>query len=223
MRNTYKILSLILVTSLFFNCTALQNANRTQKGAGIGVASGALIGGLIGGDLKGALIGAAIGGASGGVIGNVMDKQAKEISAAVPGADVERVGEGIHLIFDENSGVNFATNKSDLTAASKANLDKISKVLNEFADTKISIQGHTDDTGKEEYNMSLSKKRAESVASYLVSKGVYRNRLTTEAMGETTPRFDNTTADGRSKNRRVEMAIVADDQMIKDAQAKSGY
>jgi outer membrane protein OmpA-like peptidoglycan-associated protein len=127
------------------------------------------------------------------------------------------------LIFDENSGVNFATNKSDLTAASKANLDKISKVLNEFADTKISIQGHTDDTGKAEYNLSLSKKRAESVASYLASKGVYRNRLTTEAMGETTPRFDNTTVDGRSKNRRVEMAIVADDQMIKDAQAKSGY
>jgi outer membrane protein OmpA-like peptidoglycan-associated protein len=223
MKNTYKILSLTVVISLFFNCTALQNANKTQKGAGIGVASGALIGGLIGGDLKGALIGAAIGGASGGVIGNVMDKQAKEISAAVPGADVERVGEGIHLIFDENSGVNFATNKSDLTAASKANLDKISKVLNEFADTKISIQGHTDDTGKAEYNLSLSKKRAESVASYLASKGVYRNRLTTEAMGETTPRFDNTTVDGRSKNRRVEMAIVADDQMIKDAQAKSGY
>ncbi len=223
MKNTYKILSLTVVISLFFNCAALQNANRTQKGAGIGIASGALIGGLIGGDLKGALIGAAIGGASGGVIGNIMDKQAKEISAAVPGADVERVGEGIHLIFDENSGVNFATNKSSLTDASKLNLDKVSKVLKEFSDTKISIQGHTDDTGKEDYNLTLSKKRAGSVSDYLVSKGVSKSRLSTEAMGESTPRFDNTTPDGRSKNRRVEMAIVANDQMIKEAQAKSGY
>ena len=222
MKKSYKYLSFLIIFSLFFNCTALQNANKTQKGAGIGVATGALIGGLIGGDLKGALIGAAIGGASGGIIGNIMDKQAKKISEAVPGAEVERVGEGIHLVFDENSGINFATNKSDLTSVAKSNLDKVSKILIEFPDTKISIQGHTDNTGKEEYNLTLSKKRAESVTNYLVSKGIAKNRLSTEAMGETNPRFDNNTADGRSKNRRVEMAIVANDQMIKDAQAQSG-
>ena len=222
MKNILKYISLFLVATLLVNCTALQNANKTQKGAGLGVASGAIVGGLIGGDLKGALIGAAIGGASGGVIGNIMDKQAKEISEAVPGADVERVGEGIHLVFDENSGVNFATNKSDLTPDSKANLDNLSQILNEFPDTKISVQGHTDSSGKEDYNMALSKRRAESVADYLVASGVSRNRLTIEAMGETTPRFDNETAEGRSKNRRVEMGIVADDQMIRDAQAQTG-
>ena len=222
MKKSYKYISLLVIFSLFFNCTAIQNANRTQKGAGIGAASGAIIGGLIGGDLKGALIGAAIGGASGGVIGNIMDKQAKEISEAVPGADVERVGEGLHLVFDENSGVNFATNKSDLTNESKMNLDKVSKILREFPDTKISIQGHTDNTGKDEYNMSLSKKRAESVANYLVTKGVSRSRLSIQAMGETSPRFDNNTAEGRSKNRRVEMGIVANDRMIRDAQAQTG-
>lgn len=212
---TICILSLALV-----GCTAVQNSNKTQKGAVVGAAGGALLGGLIGGNLKGALIGAAIGGTSGAVIGNVMDKQAQKIETAVPGAEVERIGEGILINFDENSGVTFATNKADLTANSKANLDKVINVFLEFPDTNLLVQGHTDSTGSAEYNMELSKKRANSVVDYLTSKGVAANRLSKEGLGQTMPRFDNATAEGRSKNRRVEIAVTANEQMIEDARAR---
>ncbi|EPR66223.1 lipoprotein [Cyclobacterium qasimii M12-11B] len=205
---------------LLFNCNAVKNTNSTQRGAGIGVAAGAIAGGLIQGNLKGALIGAAIGGASGGIIGNVMDKQARKIEEAIPGAEVERVGEGIHVIFGENSGVNFATNKSDLTATSKENLDGVAKILTEFPDTNISIQGHTDNTGREEYNQQLSLKRADSVAQYLSDKGVSFSRFNIEAFGQSAPRYDNSTSEGRAQNRRVEMAISANQEMIQDAQTK---
>lgn len=217
------IIKYTMVMALSFaliGCSAIQNANKTQKGAVAGTAGGALIGGLIGGNLKGALIGAAIGGASGAVIGNVMDKQAQKIETAVPGAEVERIGEGILINFDENSGVNFATNKADLTATSKANLDKVVNVFLEFPDTNILVQGHTDSTGSEAYNMELSKKRAKSVVDYLVSKGISSNRLSMEGLGQTMPRFDNNTTEGRSKNRRVEIAITANEQMIEDARAR---
>jgi outer membrane protein OmpA-like peptidoglycan-associated protein len=210
----------IMLSFAILSCSAVQNANKTQKGAVLGAAGGALIGGLIGGDLKGALIGAAVGGASGAVIGNIMDKQAQKIETAVPGAEVERIGEGILINFDENSGVNFATNKADLTATSKANLDKVVNVFLEFPDTNILVQGHTDSTGSEAYNLELSKKRAKSVADYLQSKGVAANRLSIEGLGQSMPRFDNDTAEGRSKNRRVEIAVVANEQMIEDARAK---
>lgn len=218
-----KLLKITLVTTItltLVSCNTLKNANNTQKGAGIGLAAGAIAGGIIGGNLKGALIGAAIGGASGGIIGNVMDKQARKIEEAIPGAEVDRVGEGIHVIFDENSGVNFATNKSDLTASSRLSLDKVAKVLIEFPDTNITIQGHTDNTGNDNYNLNLSRERAESVAKYLASKGVLSLRFNVEAFGEDAPRYDNSTSQGRAQNRRVEMAISANEDMIKDAQAK---
>lgn len=220
MKTILKYTAVFMLSLAIVGCSATRNANKTQKGAVVGAAGGALIGGLIGGNLKGALIGAAIGGASGAVIGNVMDKQARKIETAVPGAEVERVGEGILINFDENSGVTFATNKADLTVASKANLDKVVKVFLEFPDTNILVQGHTDSTGSDDYNMELSKKRANSVVAYLKSNGVAANRLAMEGLGETMPRFDNTTPEGRSKNRRVEIAVVANEQMIEDARAR---
>ena len=221
MKKILKSTIVITITLFLVSCNAIKNANNTQKGAGIGIAAGAIAGGIIGGNLKGALIGAAIGGVSGGIIGNVMDKQARKIEEAIPGAEVERVGEGIHVIFDENSGVNFATNKSDLTTTSKLNLDRVAKVLIEFPDTNITIQGHTDNTGKNDYNLDLSRKRAQSVAEYLSSKGVLLSRFNIEAFGEDAPRYDNNTTEGRAQNRRVEMAISANQEMIEDAQAKS--
>ncbi|TPV31491.1 OmpA family protein [Paucihalobacter ruber] len=220
MKTILKYSAVIMLSFAIVGCSAVQNANKTQKGAVLGAAGGALVGGLIGGNLKGALIGAAVGGASGAVIGNVMDKQAQKIETAVPGAEVERVGEGILINFDENSGVNFATNKADLTVTSKANLDKVVNVFLEFPDTNILVQGHTDSTGSEAYNMELSKKRAKSVVDYLKSKGVAANRLSMEGLGQSMPRFDNSTAEGRSKNRRVEIAVIANEQMIEDARAK---
>ncbi len=219
-----KIFNLILLIGLsisMFGCGAVKNANKTQKGAGIGVIGGAIVGGLIGGNIKGALIGAAIGGAAGGIIGSVMDKQAKKIEEVVPGAEVNRVGEGIHIYFDEKSGVTFATNKASLTSDAKSNLDAVAEVFIEFPDTNLMVQGHTDNTGEAAYNMELSKKRANAVVNYLKSKGVAANRFSVEAFGESQPRFENTTTEGRSKNRRVEIGVSANEEMINDAKTQT--
>jgi outer membrane protein OmpA-like peptidoglycan-associated protein len=219
-----KIFNLILLIGLSFSmlgCGSIKNANKTQKGAGIGVIGGAIVGGLIGGNIKGALIGAAIGGVAGGVIGSVMDKQAKKIEEVVPGAEVNRVGEGIHIYFDEKSGVTFATNKASLTEDAKSNLDAVAQVFIEFPDTNLMVQGHTDNTGESAYNMELSKKRANAVVNYLKSKGVAGNRFSVEAFGESQPRFENTSADGRSKNRRVEIGVSANEEMINDAKSQT--
>ncbi|CDF79204.1 OmpA/MotB family protein [Formosa agariphila KMM 3901] len=214
-------MALALVFSLsFVSCDSLKNANDTQKGAGLGVAGGALIGGLIGGNITGALIGAAVGGAAGGVIGHSMDKQADKIEEALPGAEVNRVGEGIQVVFDDKSGVTFATNKADLTAKAKENLDAIAEVFIEFPDTNLLVEGHTDNTGNDAYNMTLSEKRAQSVVTYLKSKGVTGDRFDVTAYGETKPRFDNATEEGRTKNRRVEIGVSANEEMIEDAKAQ---
>lgn len=214
-------LALAVVLSFTVSCTAIQNSNKTQRGAGIGVAGGALVGGLIGGNIGGALIGAAVGGVAGGLIGNHMDKQANKISEAVPGAEVKRVGEGIQIIFDDKSGVNFAFNSADLTADAKKNLNAVAEIFIEFPDTELMIEGHTDDVGAAEYNMKLSKRRADSVVAYLKAHGVAANRFSVKAFGETAPRFDNATKEGQAKNRRVEIGVSANDQMIQDAKAQS--
>lgn len=215
-------LALAVLISFTVSCTAIQNANKTQKGAGIGVAGGALVGGLIGGGIGGALIGAAVGGVAGGLIGNSMDKQADKIEEAVPGAEVKRVGEGIHVVFDDKSGVNFALNSADLTADAKDNLNAIAEVFTEFPDTELMIEGYTDSTGDDAYNLSLSKKRAKSVESYLKSHGVGNSRFASvEGYGEANPRFSNDTKDGQIKNRRVEIGIAANDKMIQDAKAQA--
>ncbi len=215
-------LALAVLISFTVSCTAIQNANKTQKGAGIGVAGGALVGGLIGGGIGGALIGAAVGGVAGGLIGNSMDNQADKIEEAVPGAEVKRVGEGIHVVFDDKSGVNFAINSADLTADAKDNLNAIAEVFTEFPDTELMIEGYTDSTGDDAYNLSLSKKRAKSVESYLKSHGVGNSRFASvEGYGEANPRFSNDTKDGQIKNRRVEIGIAANDKMIQDAKAQA--
>lgn len=215
--------SLFLLATLFTSCESLKNANNTQKGAGIGVGAGAIIGGLIGSRTGnaaiGAAVGAAVGGTAGGLIGNKMDKQAREISQAVPGAEVERVGEGIHLTLKEDA-IRFDNNKSTLTTLAKTNLDKLLPVLNEYADTNIQIYGYTDNVGRPEYNLTLSEKRAESVKNYLISKGLVSTRFKTTGLGIADPIATNDTADGRSQNRRVEFAITANEKMIKDAEAE---
>lgn len=214
-----KVLLIVLACSLV-SCTALQNANRTQKGAGAGAAGGAVVGGLVGG-VRGALIGAAIGGVAGGLIGNHMDKQAMKIEEAVPGADVQRVGEGIQIVFDERSGVTFAFNSSTLTSTGQTNLNAVAEIFNEFPDTTLLIEGHTDSVGDAGYNMALSQRRAQAVADYLQGQGVAASRFTVKAFGETAPRFDNATKEGQAKNRRVEVGVLANDEMIEDAKAQT--
>lgn len=210
----------------FTSCEATKNMNNTQKGAGIGAASGAIIGGIIGNNVGkgntalGAIIGGVVGGAAGGVIGNQMDKQAREIDEALPGADVERVGEGIKITLGENS-VNFDLNKSSLTSTAKGNLDKLVPVFNEYPDTDIQIFGYTDSSGSDEYNLKLSEQRAASVKTYLVSKGISGARINTVGRGEADPIASNDTKEGMSKNRRVEFAITANEKMVQEAKQQA--
>ena len=199
------------------SCTAVQNANNTQKGAGIGVVAGGVLGGLIGKSAGGALIGAAVGGAAGGVIGNNMDKQAQKIEQVLPGAEVVRTEEGINLILDENSKVTFDYNKSSLTSTAKANLDKLIEVFKEYPDTDLLVIGYTDNVGSQSYNKPLSEQRAQSVKDYLISKGIASSRLTSTGKGIEDPIADNSTAEGRAKNRRVEVTITANEKMKADA------
>ncbi len=228
--NKFPILSLaalLLVTSLFTGCKTIQNANNTQKGTGIGVAAGALLGGIIGNNVGkggnavlGAVIGAAVGGGTGAIIGNKMDKQARKITEALPGAEVERVGEGIRMVLKEDA-IRFNLNKSTLTTQAKANLDKLVPVFKEYAETNIDIFGYTDSTGNPDYNLKLSKERAESVKTYLISKGLVAIRLKTSGLGVADPIATNDTDEGRSINRRVEFAITANQKMTEEAQKEA--
>lgn len=223
--NKTNIIALGLSTSLVLSsCQAVQNANNTQKGAAIGTAAGAVLGGILGNNMGkggngtlGAVLGGIIGGAAGGVIGNKMDKQAREIKTALPGAEVERVNEGIKITFNETM-VNFAFNSSELTSTAKSNLEKLAEVLVNNPDTNINIYGHTDSKGADDYNKTLSEKRANSVVNYLSSLGIARNRMVATGLGEAEPIADNTTEEGRAKNRRVEFAITANEKMIEQAQ-----
>ena len=215
---------LVTLSTITTSCEAIKNTNKTQRGAGIGAVGGAIIGGVLGNNVGkggngalGAVLGGVIGGVAGGVIGNKMDKQAREISTSLPGAKVERIGEGIKLTLGENA-VRFDTNKSTLTSTAKANLDKLLPVFNEYPDTNISIYGYTDSTGEDAYNLKLSAQRAATVKSYLSAKGLASSRFVTTGMGEVEPIASNETADGKSQNRRVEFAITANDKMIQDAQ-----
>ncbi len=222
---TRKFTSFLLTAMMFLSlntgCNAIKNTNKTQRGAVIGGAGGAIVGGLIGGGIKGALIGAVVGGVAGGLIGNKMDKQAKKIETEIPGADVKRVGEGIHIIFDDKSGVNFAFDSSDLTAEAKSNLDKVVEIFLEFPDTNLMIQGYTDSVGNDDYNLKLSKKRADVVAKYIADAGVASSRMVAEGFGEVAPRFDNATKDGQAGNRRVEIGVSANKKMIEDAKTQA--
>ncbi|WP_310554510.1 OmpA family protein [Flavobacterium sp.] len=218
------VLSPILITS----CEAVKNTNKTQRGAGIGAVGGAIIGGVLGNNIGkggngalGAVLGGVIGGVAGGVIGNKMDKQAREISTSLPGAKVERVGEGIKLTLGENA-VRFDTNKSTLTSNAKGNLDKLVPVFNEYPDTDIQIYGYTDSAGADDYNLNLSKQRAASVKTYLSGKGLASSRFVTTGLGEVEPIASNDTPEGKSQNRRVEFAITANNKMVQDAKKETG-
>ncbi|RKS53107.1 outer membrane protein OmpA-like peptidoglycan-associated protein [Gillisia mitskevichiae] len=219
-----KFLALAFTATLLFGCEATKNANNTQKGAVIGAGSGAVIGGVIGNNVGkgntalGAIIGGVVGGTAGGYIGSRMDKQAKQIEQEIPGAEVERVGEGINVTFDEASGVYFDTEKYNINAKSQETLNKLAGIFKEYPNTNVLVEGHTDDTGSDSYNLTLSKNRAQAVTNYMVNNGLDKGRFDTKWYGEAQPKYDNTTADGRSKNRRVELAIVANEQLKKEAE-----
>jgi outer membrane protein OmpA-like peptidoglycan-associated protein len=219
---TFK-LSIVLALIAAMILSGCASMNKTTKGAAIGTATGGAMGAVIGkasgNTALGAIIGATVGGAAGAVIGHQMDKQAKEIETAIPDAKVERVEEGIVVEF--SNAVLFGFNKSDLSTDAKVTLDKLVSVLNTYPDTNIEIQGHTDSKGTEEYNQTLSVKRATSVSDYLAVKQINSTRLTIKGFGETAPKYDNTTDEGRAQNRRVEFLISANDKMKAAAAAEA--
>ncbi|PWK72946.1 outer membrane protein OmpA-like peptidoglycan-associated protein [Mucilaginibacter oryzae] len=196
---------------------------KTQKGAAIGAGAGGTVGAFIGkaagNTALGAIIGGAVGGSAGAFIGRNMDRQAAEIKQTVPGATVTREGEGILVKFD--SGILFDTNKSDLKPAAQTNLQNLAASLQKNPETNITIIGHTDNTGSESYNQTLSVKRAEAVKSYLMAGNVASSRMTVTGKGESEPIADNSTADGRAQNRRVEITIVANDKMKEQAKQQA--
>jgi len=211
------VVLILAMTSFTWGCTTTTGAGR---GAGIGAASGAILGGIIGSQTgswgKGALLGAVIGGAGGALIGDYMDAQAEEIDNSVDGATVERVGEGIRVVFD--SGLLFSTASSTLTSTSRYNIQKLASILNKYEDTNVVIEGHTDSVGTESSNQQLSENRAESVASLLRAYGVYGSRISTVGYGETRPVASNETAQGKKLNRRVEVLIYANDDLKQQAE-----
>lgn len=214
-------------------CDSTKKMNNAQKGAVIGAAGGAAVGGVIGNNVGkksntvlGAIIGAAVGGVAGGIIGRNMDKQAEAIKNEVPGAEVTRVGEGINVTFADNpdgskGGVFFASNMSNINANSKSALDKLVTIFNNYPETNILIEGHTDDVGDAAYNESLSEKRAKAVGEYLKNANIAPSRFTIKWYGETQPKVDNTTEANRALNRRVEFGITANDKLKEQAASEA--
>lgn len=222
---TVVVLGFFIAGMYLTSCSSLQNANSSQKGAGIGVAAGAALGALIGGKdnrAAGALVGAAVGGGAGAIIGKQMDKQAEEIETTMPGAEVVRSEEGIQLILDENADVRFKFDSSDLTSTSQANLENLVEVFNKYPDTDILVIGHTDSDGAESYNQTLSEKRAASVLNFLKSNEIEASRLSSVGMGESQPRASNETREGKAQNRRVEFTITANENMVNAAKKQAG-
>jgi outer membrane protein OmpA-like peptidoglycan-associated protein len=210
----------ILVLALVLMSYGCASWSKTAKGAAIGGAAGAVVGGAIGAiagnTIIGAIAGAAIGGAAGAFIGHQMDKQAAEMRKDIKGAKIERIGEGIKITFD--SGLMFDVNKYDLRTASQENLNKLAAILNKYPDTNILVEGHTDSTGTREINMPLSENRAKAVSDFLAKLNVLSSRFTVHGYGPDQPIGDNATVDGRQQNRRVDLAIMANDKLKKIAQ-----
>ncbi len=220
---------IVMAMSLIVGCNAVKNSNHKQRGATVGAASGAVIGGVLGNNVGkgnntalGAIIGAVVGGVAGGYIGDRMDRQAERIEEEIPGAEVTRVGEGINVVFNEDAGVYFDTNKSGVKGTSATTLDKLAGIFKEYPKSYILVEGHTDSAGPEDYNMKLSQQRAESVTSYLVAQGIDAGRFTTKWYGESQPRESNETSEGKAKNRRVELAIVASQELKEEAKRETG-
>jgi len=219
MRKSVGVLLVVVLLLGVISC-----ASNQAKGTVIGAAAGGVVGGLIGkkagNTAAGAIIGAVLGGAAGNYIGNYMDKQADEMKQDIAGAKIERIGEGIKITFD--SGLLFDVNKASLKTASRDNLKNLAIILNKYEDTEIVLEGHTDSDGSEEHNRQLSRSRANSVANYLQSLKVKETRFTVMGYGESQPVASNETVEGKQINRRVEVAIFANDKLKKAAEKQAG-
>lgn len=192
-----------------------RDMTNTQKGAIIGTVSGAALGAIINKDdrKKGALIGAVGGGLAGTGVGYYMDKQAKDLQLQLkPEMDrgdisIDKRASDNALIVNMTSSTGFDTNSAVIKPGFTTTLDKISRVLNQYGKTTVTVIGHTDNVGSDAFNQTLSEKRAQSVLDYFSSKNVNPVRLAAYGRGESQPRADNATEAGRQLNRRVELLI----------------
>ena len=198
--------------------------NKTERGAviggGAGAAVGAIIGHKTGSTARGAIIGAVVGGAAGALIGRRMDRQAEQLTKVLPDAQVSRVGEGIAVTFD--SGILFPFDSDQLQPAGRDNLRRLADSLQDNARTEVMLVGHTDAVGTDSYNQELSLRRARAAAAYLSAQGVASRRLLTSGKGELEPIASNDDEAGRRQNRRVEIAIYADEQWREEAKKEAG-
>ena len=201
--------------------TGCEGMNRTQKGALTGTAVGAGIGALLGQKSghagRGALIGGAVGVLSGGLIGNYMDRQAQELEKV---ADTQRAGDGIIVTMKDK--ILFDIDSATVKPAAMASLDTISAVLTKYPKTTITVAGHTDNTGRADYNLKLSERRANAVRFALAERGVAASRVTAMGFGADTPVASNTAPEGRAENRRVELHIVPNDELKKEDASSPG-
>ena len=189
--------------------TGERKVSRTAIGGGVGALGGLLLGGLIGGG-TGRIIGAGIGGIAGAAYGSTLDKQIKELKeqTAGSGVDVTPTDNGQAILVNLPEGVTFDVASYSLKPEFRATLDKVADSLKQYPDSLIDVYGHTDSTGSDAYNQTLSENRARTVANYLQMQGVNPSRIRSQGYGETMPVADNMTEEGRRKNRRVEIKIV---------------
>ena len=224
MKNLKSIAAGLCAALVLVGCNVSNTAKGTAIGAGGGAVVGAIIGKMAGNTAIGAVIGGTVGATTGAIIGKKMDKAKKE-AEAVKNAQVETITdanglEAVKVTFD--SGILFATSKADLNATSKASLTQFAEVLKENRDMDIAIIGHTDNTGSDAINNPLSKNRAQSVSKFLKSQGVASAQIKTiDGQGSTNPVADNSTAEGRKQNRRVEVYMYASEKMINEANAEA--
>lgn len=203
-----RVVVLATVTLAVASCASWGNK---ERGGVIGAAAGAAVGGVIGNNTgstaRGAIIGAVVGGTAGAIIGHQMDQQAKELQLEIPGATVERIGEGIAVSFA--SGLMYDFDSDVIRAEAGRNLQNLATSLRKYPNTKLLVVGHTDSQGSDTYNQDLSTRRASSAAHYLGNYGVDASRIQSSGRGEAEPIATNETESGQQANRRIEVAIFA--------------
>ena len=212
------VITLATAAFVFAGCTTLDpytgesKTSAATKGALIGAVSGAVVGLASGDDSverrQRALIGAGVGALAGGAIGYYMDRQEMKLRQELEGTGVSVHRDGDNITLNMPGNITFATDSSDLNAQFFAVLNSVAKVLTEFDKTIVEVAGHTDSTGSDQYNQALSERRASSVARYLQNQGINPQRMITIGLGESMPVADNSTAEGRQANRRVELTMV---------------
>lgn len=208
------IATLVAATIIVSGCETLNpytdepETSRTAKGAGIGAAAGAVAGVVVGGSRKATIIGAGIGALIGAGVGNYMDREAEALRQRLRATGVSVTRSGHQIILNMPGNVTFATDSADISSNFYAVLDSVAIVLNDYEKTYVDVVGHTDSTGRADYNQQLSVRRAQSVADYLMSREVIPERLVVTGRGQTQPIASNETPEGRALNRRVEIVLT---------------